>query len=148
MGVVFLVSRMRLKKAFPKEVDNYFNIRFQAKQEEETKFAKDRASGASIMPKGYKGPPIHINKPQAGPGAYAAQAATVPALAPPVEPAEVDPAVAAVEQRMKDAEAKFIDTTRARNSLKLAKFYMAKGDKDRMNSYLQKTTESLDELGA
>jgi len=147
MAVVFVVTRMRFKKVFSKEVDNYFNIRFKEKQTEEAKHAEARASGVPVLPKGYKGPPIHIDKTQAQATGYAAQAAAVPALAPPVN-TEVDPAVAAVEQRMKDAEAKFIDTTRARNSLKLAKFYMAKGDKDRMNNYLHKTTDALDELGA
>jgi hypothetical protein len=148
MAVVFVVTRMRFKKVFSKEVDNYFSIRFKEKQAEDAKLAEARASGVPAVPKGYKGPPIHVEKPQGQGSAYASQAATVPVLAPPPTLTEVDPEVAAVEQRMKAAEAKFIDTTRARNSLKLAKFYMAKGDKARMMSYLEKTKMSLDELGA
>ena len=148
MAVVFVVTRMRFKKTFSKEVDNYFNLRFQEKATEETKLATARASGVSIVPKGYKGPPIHLDKPQVQSSVYSTQAETVPVLTPEAGIFEVDPAVAAVEQRMKDAEAKYIDTTRARNSLKLAKFYMAKGDKERMDKYLQKTTETLNELGA
>jgi hypothetical protein len=57
---------------------------------------------------------------------------------------QIDPDVAACEQKLREAQAKGADVTKAKNSLKLAKFFMTKGDKEKMSKYLKKTHEILD----
>lgn len=175
MGGVYMSTRRRMEDNTRDQIEELLTKRFEEKRAEEARLAVVRASTAPVVPRGYKGPPVHIEKAPAAPLAtYRSPAApvTAPPTAPPgpVEMApqtstltsvqsettapagdtvmDIDPKVAAVEQRVRNAEAAGKDTSKARNSLKLAKFFMSKGDMDKMGKYLQKTNEVLDEIGA
>jgi len=174
MGGVYVSTRRRMEENTRDQIEELLAKRFEEKRAEEARLAVVRASAPPVVPRGYKGPPIHIEKPTPAPQpVYRPQAPmTAPATAPPgpiegpapvsnlasvqgetMAPAEdsvmdIDPQVAAADQRVRSAEAAGKDTSKARNSLKLAKFFMSKGDTEKMGKYLQKTNEVLDEIGA
>jgi hypothetical protein len=179
MGGVYVSTRQRMEDNTRDQIEELLSKRFEEKRAEEARLAVVRAAPAPVVPRGYKGPPVHIEKAPVAPSAPV-RPPLAPAMAPvtalptappgPVEapaptstlasshsetmaPAEdsvmdIDPQVAACEQRVRNAEASGKDTSKARNSLKLAKFFMGKGDQEKMAKYLQKTNEVLDEIGA
>jgi hypothetical protein len=175
MGGVYISTRRRMEENTRDQIEELLSKRFEEKRAEEARLAVVRASAPPVVPRGYKGPPIHIEKPApaAPQSTYRPSVpTTAQATAPPgpiegpaptsnltsvqgetMAPAEdsvmeIDPQVAAAEQRVRNAEAAGKDTSKARNSLKLAKFFMSKGDTEKMGKYLQKTNEVLDEIGA
>jgi hypothetical protein len=171
MGGVYISTRRRMEENTKDQIEQILTKRFDEKRAEEARIEAARAAGPALVPKGYKGPPIHIahtgpaqspmmrqttgpasmppGPPQMAPQSRNLVASQGEVVAPSEETVmDIDPELSATEQRVRNAEAKGIDTSKARNSLKLAKFFMSKGDKEKMGKYVQKTKEVLDEIGA
>jgi hypothetical protein len=162
MGSAYVSTRRRMEENTKDQIEEILNKRFEEKRTEEARREVLRSSPPPLVPVGYRGPPIHIAKTPATtpasmpPGPHTAQPPSRPltaiqgeVVAPSGETTiGIDSNVAATEQRVSNAEARGIDTSKARNSLKLAKFFMSKGDTDKMGKYIKKTNEVLDEIGA
>jgi len=162
MGGAYLSTRRRMEENTKDQIEEILTKRFEEKRAEEARREVLRSSPPPLVPVGYKGPPIHIAKTSTQapasmpPGPLLTQPYARPltsvqgeAVAPSDETTiGINPQVAAAEQRVSNAEARGVDTSKARNSLKLAKFFMSKGDTEKMGKYIQKTNEILDEIGA
>jgi hypothetical protein len=142
MGALYKTTKNRLERRTKTRIDELLMSGLQSKGLTIADLAPStRDHGAALMA-GYKGPPLHIEK---GPIPAVPDIYATPQTAARVE---MDPEVAAVEERVKNAGYQGLETSRARNSLKLAKFYMGKGETEKMHKYLEKAIVELEELGA
>ena len=141
MGALYKTTKARLERKTKTRIDDLLMSGLRSKGMTIADLAPSASEHGAALMAGYKGPPLHIDRGGAiVPDIYATSQQT---------PAQVatDPEVAAVEERVKAAGYQGLDTSRARNNLKLAKFYMGKGETEKMHKYVEKVKEELEEIG-